>query len=98
MFVLRFSFDHGDRSGCSAARPAEPLLLIDGVPYNGDDGIASVLDQLTPSNILRIDVFKFGSTSAFGARGANGVIAVYTRNGATLKDRLRAMTKPYTNR
>ena len=75
------------------AAPAEPLLVIDGLAYNGDLGVAAMIDQLTPSNILRIEVFKFGSATAFGARGANGVIAIYTRNGLPEKESVKGYDK-----
>ena len=88
----------GGISGFGGGAAMEPLLVIDGQPYNGSgglegDGIISGIDQLTPSNILRIDVFKYGSASAFGARGANGVIAVYTKNGLPLKEEVKGYDK-----
>ncbi len=88
----------GGVSSFGGGAAIEPLLVIDGQPYNGSgglegDGIISGIDQLTPSNILRIDVFKYGSSAAFGARGANGVIAIYTKNGLPLKDKVKGYDK-----
>ena len=56
----------------------EPLLVLDGVPQNG----GSILADLDPHDIKSIDVLKdAGSTSAYGSRGANGVILIATRRG-----------------
>ncbi len=70
-----------------------PLLIIDGIAFNGSEGVADIISQLSISNILRIDVFKFGSAAAFGARGANGVIAIYTRNGTTPSKQVKGYDK-----
>ncbi len=87
----------GGVSSFGSAASMEPLLVIDGQPYYGgglgSDGIISGIDQLTPSNILRIDVVKYGSASVFGARGANGVIAIYTKNGLPLKEEVKGYDK-----
>ena len=56
----------------------EPLLILDGVPQNG----TNTLTDLDPHDIRSIDVLKdAGSTSAYGSRGANGVILIATRRG-----------------
>lgn len=56
----------------------EPLLVLDGVPQSG----GSTLMDLDPHDIRSIDVLKdAGSTSAYGSRGANGVILIATRRG-----------------
>lgn len=53
----------------------EPLVVVDGVPMG-----PGALADLLPGNIARIDVLKdAGSAAAYGARGANGVILVTTR-------------------
>ena len=57
----------------------EPLFVLDGVPQNTND---STLTDLDPHDIKSIDVLKdAGSTSAYGSRGANGVILIATRRG-----------------
>jgi TonB-dependent starch-binding outer membrane protein SusC len=57
----------------------EPLLVLDGVPQNTD---GSTLMDLDPHDIASIDVLKdAASTSAYGSRGANGVILIATRKG-----------------
>ena len=54
---------------------AEPLYVIDGVP-GGD------INMLNPSDIEAVDVLKDAATSAiYGARAANGVILVTTKQG-----------------
>jgi TonB-dependent SusC/RagA subfamily outer membrane receptor len=56
----------------------EPLLVLDGVPQNG----GNTLTDLDPHDIASIDVLKdAASTSAYGSRGANGVILIATRRG-----------------
>ncbi len=53
------------------------LYIVDGVPTNG-------IDFLNPQDIERIDVLKDASSAAiYGSRGANGVIIVQTKSGAS---------------
>jgi TonB-dependent SusC/RagA subfamily outer membrane receptor len=55
----------------------EPLVVVDGVPLT--DGVGA-LSTLNPGDIRRIDVLKdAASTSAYGSRGANGVLLVTTK-------------------
>jgi TonB-dependent SusC/RagA subfamily outer membrane receptor len=57
----------------------EPLVVVDGVALT--DGV-SALSTLNPGDIGRIDVLKdAASTSAYGSRGANGVILITMRHG-----------------
>ena len=57
----------------------EPLLVLDGVPQNTN---GTTLMDLDPHDIASIDVLKdAASTSAYGSRGANGVILIATRKG-----------------
>jgi len=56
----------------------QPLYVIDGVAatVSSDRG----LDWLVPEDIARIDVLKNAAeTTMFGARGANGVVLITTR-------------------
>lgn len=54
---------------------SEPLYVIDGVP-GGD------INMLNPSDIETVDVLKDAATSAiYGARAANGVILITTKQG-----------------
>ena len=53
-----------------------PLYVVDGVPYDGD------LSSIPASDIADITVLKdAASTSLYGARGANGIIMVTTKQG-----------------
>jgi TonB-linked SusC/RagA family outer membrane protein len=55
---------------------ARPLFVVDGLPS------ASLL-SVDPANIARITVLRDAASAArYGARGANGVVLVETRNGA----------------
>lgn len=64
------------RGGISISQSNEPLYVIDGFPT--EDGLGS----LDPASIESIDVLKDASATAiYGARGANGVIVVTTKQG-----------------
>lgn len=55
----------------------EPLYVVDGLPYNG------YLTDLNPADIENITVLKDAASNAlYGARGANGVIMVTTKQAA----------------
>ncbi|MBO9153696.1 TonB-dependent receptor [Chitinophaga sp. GCM10012297] len=55
-----------------------PLIVLDGVIYNGN------LRDINPSDVATIDVLKDASAAAvYGSRAANGVIIVSTKKGAT---------------
>lgn len=54
-----------------------PLIVVDGVPFDGD------LNSINSADIESISVLKDASAGAlYGARGANGVVMVTTRSGA----------------
>ncbi|MFV0378506.1 MAG: TonB-dependent receptor [Mangrovibacterium sp.] len=53
-----------------------PLIVLDGVPFNGS------LTDINNSDINSIDILKDASSTAiYGARGANGVIIITTKRG-----------------
>jgi len=56
----------------------KPLIVVDGVPFDGD--LASIPGQDIESVTVQKDAV---STALYGARGANGVIMVTTRKGKT---------------
>ncbi len=58
----------------------EPLYLIDDIPVD-----ATAVESLNPHDIERIEVIKGPSASIYGSRGANGVIAIYTKRGKFMK-------------
>lgn len=65
------------RGGISITQSNEPLYVIDGFPT--EDGMAS----LDPAEIETIDILKDASATAiYGARGANGVVVITTKNGS----------------
>lgn len=64
------------RSYSTFGNLAPPLYLIDGV-YADE----ATVNQLIPHEVVRIELLKNASASIYGVRGANGVIAIYTRKG-----------------
>jgi TonB-dependent SusC/RagA subfamily outer membrane receptor len=67
----------------SANAGTDPLYLLDNAPVD-----AGTLLQINPRDVSSIDVFKDPARAAvFGAQGANGVIAVYTKTGAGMNYR-----------
>lgn len=55
---------------------SSPLYVVDGVPFEGS------LSMLNPSEVASITLLKDASAaSIYGARAANGVIVIITRNG-----------------
>ncbi|WP_256013842.1 SusC/RagA family TonB-linked outer membrane protein [Desertivirga xinjiangensis] len=60
----------------SISAETSPLIILDGVPYNGS------ISDINPTDIESIDVLKDASSAAiYGSRGANGVILVTTKKG-----------------
>lgn len=57
-----------------------PLIILDGIPYNGS------ISDINPPDIASIDVLKDASAAAiYGSRGSNGVILVTTKKGSSGK-------------
>ena len=53
-----------------------PLIVVDGFPYNGD------IEQLNPNDVENITVLKdAAAASIWGALAGNGVIVITTKNG-----------------
>ncbi len=59
--------------GFSSVAGSSPLVLI--------DGIAGDLNTLNPNDILNVTVLKDAAASIYGARAADGVLIVTTKNG-----------------
>ncbi|MDJ1501031.1 TonB-dependent receptor [Xanthocytophaga agilis] len=54
----------------------DPLLVVDGIPYDGS------INDLNPSDIKSLEILKDASATAiYGSRGANGVIIITTQRG-----------------
>lgn len=61
--------------GSSMGGDAVPLIIVDGVPYDG------ALSDISADKIVSINVIKDASTAIYGSRATNGVIMVYTKEG-----------------
>lgn len=85
------------RGATSISATQEPLYVIDGVPINNQPAEAegfgvggapplprSPMNLLNPSDIGSITILKDASATAiYGSRGANGVILIETKKGAS---------------
>lgn len=81
------------RGANSLVGDSRPLIVIDGIPVNeseapvansrfGANAQRDPLSSINPADIISVDVLKDASSTAiYGARGANGVILVTTRQG-----------------
>ncbi len=75
------------RGGTSITQDNSPLYIVDGIQ------VENALSILSPQEIATIDVLKdAASTAIYGARGANGVILITTKNGFDLPTKVT-----YTN-
>lgn len=81
----------------------EPLYIVNGVPFAGqslestavssgiNSGNVSPLNSINPSDIESIEVLKDAdATAIYGARAANGVVLITTKNGKVGKTRFAA--------
>lgn len=64
-----------------------PLIVVDGVPVQNDNGtgsdvnLGSGLNDINPEDIESISVLKGGSAALYGMRAGNGVILITTKSG-----------------
>ncbi|MEX1136738.1 MAG: SusC/RagA family TonB-linked outer membrane protein [Balneolales bacterium] len=66
------------RGPTSLTAGTEPMVVLDGVVYNGS------LSDINPNDIETVDVLKDASAAAiYGARAASGVILLTTSRGST---------------
>jgi TonB-linked SusC/RagA family outer membrane protein len=64
------------RGGGSITQDNSPLYIVDGIQ------IENALAVIAPQDIASVDVLKDASSTAiYGARGANGVVIITTKNG-----------------
>ncbi len=64
------------RGPTSLSAGTDPLIVLDGVIYNGS------LSDINPSDIASIDILKDASSAAvFGSKAANGVLLITTQKG-----------------
>jgi TonB-dependent starch-binding outer membrane protein SusC len=60
-----------------------PLIVVDGVPFNGS------FNDLNQDDVTSVEILKDASATAiYGSRGANGVILVSTRRGKAGKPQI----------
>lgn len=65
------------RGGSSLTQDNSPLYIVDGFPVRN-------ISDISPSDIKTIDVLKDASSTAiYGSRGANGVVYITTKSGAS---------------
>jgi TonB-linked SusC/RagA family outer membrane protein len=68
------------RGKTSLSASEEPLLVVDGIIYNGS------LSDMDVNDIEKIDILKDASAAAvYGSRSANGVIIISTKKGQSEK-------------
>lgn len=66
----------GQNSLYTSANHNSPLLILDGMQFNGE------LSEINPDDIAQIDVLKDASSAAiYGAKAASGVIIITTKKG-----------------
>jgi TonB-linked SusC/RagA family outer membrane protein len=64
------------RGIASIAASADPLIVLDGIPFDGN------LNMINPGDIENFSVLKDASATAlYGSRAANGVILINTKSG-----------------
>jgi TonB-dependent starch-binding outer membrane protein SusC len=78
------------RSGASLNASNDPLIVIDGVPVegNGIAGSANLINTINPNDIESMTILKDASATAlYGSRASNGVIIITTKKGVKGKVR-----------
>ncbi len=66
----------------------DPLIILDGAPYDGD------LNNISNQDIESMSVLKDAASNAlYGARGANGVIIITTKKGKSGRARITVDAK-----
>jgi TonB-linked SusC/RagA family outer membrane protein len=76
------------RGPTSLAASNSPLVVLDGVIYNGS------INDINPTDIESIDILKDASSAAiFGSRSAAGVLIVTTKRGRTSKPTINFTAK-----
>ena len=66
------------RGSRSLGADNSPLIVVDGIPYNGN------INDINQDDVTSVDILKDASSTAiYGSRGANGVILITTRRGRT---------------
>src|SRR5690606_21542868 len=97
-------FNHGDaantdsfliRGRSTIAADAQPLIIIDDFPYDGD------MSNINPDDVESVTILKdAAAASIWGARAGNGVVVITTKKGTSGKthvnfaSRLMATSRP----
>lgn len=84
------------RGSASLNASNDPLIVIDGVPVegNGMAGASNLLNTINPNDIESMSVLKDASAAAlYGSRATNGVIIITTKKGTSKKPVLNFNTK-----
>lgn len=68
------------RGSRSISATNEPLIVVDGIPFNGS------INDLNQDDVSSVEILKDASSTAiYGSRGANGVILITTKRGRSNK-------------
>ena len=68
------------RGSRSLTASNSPLLVVDGIPFNGS------INDLNQDDVSSVEILKDASSTAiYGSRGANGVILITTKRGRNAK-------------
>lgn len=84
------------RGGASLNASNDPLIVIDGVPVegNGLPGSSNLLNTINPDDIESMSVLKDASATAlYGSRASNGVLLITTKKGSSGKTKFNFNTK-----
>ena len=84
------------RGSASLNASNDPLIVIDGVPVegNGMAGASNLLNTINPNDIESMSVLKDASAAAlYGSRATNGVIIITTKKGTSKKPVFNFNTK-----
>ncbi len=76
------------RGGASLSASNDPLIVVDGVPMEGNTvtGSSNPLSLINPENIENMTILKSASATAiYGSRASNGVIIITTKTGKSGK-------------
>lgn len=72
-------------SATTDSKAGEPLLVVDGIPYNGD------MSTINTNDVESMTILKdANSTALYGSRAANGVIMITTKSGRSGKAKVTA--------
>lgn len=80
--------------GSTNINSSSALVVIDGVPAQGENPLSNMNSQ----DIASITVLKdAASTALYGSRGANGVVLITTKKGSTGKTKISLQTRVGVN-